>query len=452
MQWRNAAALAAMGLLVACGGGTTTPDPASDVVLVATGSSADITAGGDAVLHFTLTNRGPDTANNVVTTLRIPSGLTPTSVSCSATGGGVCPDTIGPTTIVPKLPVGASVDLGVAVTVAANSPGTYVSSAQILGVNDPTPADGVSSFTLTAHAPPHVTSVHLQSDSGDFIGRGLTYDYSRTNAILSITATGRRASVKVTGDENWNGDFELPGTGTQLAPGTYTNLTRWPFNTAPAGGLSWSGEGRGCNTLTGSITIAAVTYANGVLQSLDMSFEQHCEGGTAALRGQIHYDALDTSTPPGPVNPPTATLWAPPAGSTPASGNYVFLQSDPGDYIGAGGTSLTVPPTTITVTGNGGRVSVSANGWVGDFQAMTGLALMQPGYYGGLQRYPFHNPALGGLDWYGQGRGCNTLTGWFVVDSVTYVGVTLKAIDLRFEQHCEGGAAALHGAIHWVAP
>ena len=40
--------------------------------------------------------------------------------------------------------------------------------------------------------------------------------------------------------------------------------------------------------------------------------------------------------------------------------------------------------------------------------------------------------------------------GWFVVDAVTYVGDTLTAIDLRFEQHCEGHAPALRGEIHWI--
>jgi hypothetical protein len=82
---------------------------------------------------------------------------------------------------------------------------------------------------------------------------------------------------------------------------------------------------------------------------------------------------------------------------------------------------------------------------------MSGITELQPGYYANLERYPFHNPANGGLDWIGEGRGCNTLTGWFAVDSVTYNSGTLSAIDLRFEQHCEGGPAALHGQIHWTA-
>jgi hypothetical protein len=38
-----------------------------------------------------------------------------------------------------------------------------------------------------------------------------------------------------------------------------------------------------------------------------------------------------------------------------------------------------------------------------------------------------------------------------VVDSITYVGTALQSIDLRFEQHCEGGASALRGKIHWYS-
>jgi hypothetical protein len=78
---------------------------------------------------------------------------------------------------------------------------------------------------------------------------------------------------------------------------------------------------------------------------------------------------------------------------------------------------------------------------------MNSLTRLQVGYYDDLRRYPFHNPTKGGLNWSGEGRGCNTLTGWFAIDAVTYENGQLTAIELRFEQHCEGGAPALHGAI-----
>ena len=90
----------------------------------------------------------------------------------------------------------------------------------------------------------------------------------------------------------------------------------------------------------------------------------------------------------------------------------------------------------------GAAIDGSGNLYVsGDFQGMISLELLQAGYYANLERYPFKNPARGGLDWNGMGRGCNTLTGWFAVDAVTYTGVTLTSIDLRFEQQESGSHA-----------
>jgi hypothetical protein len=155
------------------------------------------------------------------------------------------------------------------------------------------------------------------------------------------------------------------------------------------------------------------------------------------------------------VSPPPAGLWTPPPGATPASGNYIYLQSNPGDFIGQGLIETYTPAThTIDVTEEAGHLNVRVNGsrqWIGDFQGMSFLTQLQPGYYGGVHRYPFGNPTKGGLSWSGEGRGCNVLDGWFVVDSVSYAGGAMKSIDLRFEQVCEGSDPPLHGQIHWMA-
>ncbi len=301
---------------------------------------------------------------------------------------------------------------------------------------------------------PQGSYVVLSSDTGDYIGAGQNYVYTKADSLITVTAQDALLTVDIDGDEGWTGEFQLPDTYLGLEVGTYPNLTRYPFHDAVVGGLSWSGEGRGCNTLDGSITIDAVTYNGGILTDIDLSFEQYCEGNSPALRGEIHWDAGDTTTPPGPVVPPPTGLWAPMQGSTPATDNYIYLVSEQGDYIGAGAEYLYIDATAvITVDATDGRVSVSVTGtegWNGEFQAMDILTDLEAGYYGDLQRYPFHNPVKGGLSWSGEGRGCNTLTGWFVADSVTYNGTALTAIDLRFEQHCEGGTPALYGEIHWV--
>ena len=101
---------------------------------------------------------------------------------------------------------------------------------------------------------------------------------------------------------------------------------------------------------------------------------------------------------------------------------------------------------------SGSGLNVGVGGYDGEFYGMSSLTQLKPGYYGNLSRYPFHNAIKGGLNWSGNGRGCNTLSGWFVVDSVSYVAGKLTAIDLRFQQHCEGGSAALRGKIHYVQP
>lgn len=315
--------------------------------------------------------------------------------------------------------------------------------------------DGTNDLSPPAQPATSANFVRLQSDAGDYIGSGQSYFYTQADAQISVSSTGGHLSINIYGDQDWTGDFQVPNTFSQLQAGSYLNLSRYPFHDPAHGGLNWSGEGRGCNTLSGWIVIDNVTYVGNVLTAIDLRFEQHCESNSAALHGQIHWTSSDGTAPPGPVNPPPSGLWQPPAGSTPATGNYVYLQSDFGDYIGAGQTSLyTQANSQITVNTTGGHFSLIISGnqdWHGDFQAMSGISQLRPGYYGNLQRYPFHNPTRGGLDWFGEGRGCNTLAGWFVIDSVSFVNSILTAIDLRFEQHCEGAAAALHGSIHWTA-
>jgi hypothetical protein len=240
---------------------------------------------------------------------------------------------------------------------------------------------------------------------------------------------------------------------TQLQAGYYGNLQGYPVHNPARGGLSWSGDSRACSTMTGWFVVDSITFSGSALASLDLRFEQHCgSDGGPALRGKIHWVADDV-TIPGPQAPP-AGLWSPPTGSTPASGNYIYTQSETGDYVGQGRTETYTPANStvnfFNLTGGLRFSAAGAHRVDGDFKAMNGLTELQPGYYGNLQRYPFHNPVHGGLSIINDSRGCNTVTGWFVVDSISYLNGVLASLDLRFEQHCDGGAAALRGQIHWI--
>jgi len=301
-----------------------------------------------------------------------------------------------------------------------------------------------ASIALTVQAP---NKIVLTSEVGDYVGQGETYTYTKANAVISLSAKTTSIQLSISGNQGWRANFQTPS-GVELAAGSYTNATRWPFQGSGAG-LEVSGEGRGCNMLTGFFVIDSLSWdtGNSLLLGLDLRFEQHCEGRAPALRGTIHWRADDPTTPPGPVTPIPSTLWQPPTGATPSSGDFVYLQSDPGDYIGRGATNLY--QTGIVGSLSGTRAMISAGGYSAVFQGMNSISELKVGYYGGLMRYPLHNPALGGIDVSGEGRGCNRETGWFAIDRVAYANGLVTGIELRFEQRCENADASLHGAVRW---
>ncbi|HKP59045.1 MAG TPA: hypothetical protein VJV78_20125, partial [Polyangiales bacterium] len=252
-------------------------------------------------------------------------------------------------------------------------------------------------------------------------------------------------SVHVQGDDDWWGRF-VPVKGvSRLAPGYYAGMHE-PSRNPVRAGFEW-----GCNAVSGWFVVDSVTYDADILTAIDLRFEQHCDLKAAALRGQIHWRADDPTIPAGPVNPAPEELWRPPGGATPASGSYCYLQSDAGDFIGAGQTLL-YTGASVHITADESWIQVQLADWHGDFVAMQAHTLLELGYFGNARRAVVGNPTRPGLSWSGQGRGCNTTAGWFVIDKLSFDGQVLTALDLRFEQHCEGEGPALRGAVHWGAP
>ena len=305
--------------------------------------------------------------------------------------------------------------------------------------------------------------IYLESDPGEYVGQGKTYTETPQNSLQTVTTVADGAQIQSLGQDNWLGQFQIPVGQTQLQPGYYGQVGRWHVDNPARGGLAWTGDTNGCNESIGWYVVDDVSYNDGAISALDLRFEQHCELWQAALHGQIHWRASDTTQAPGPTPIPQG-LWQPPSGATPASGNYVYLDGDAGDYIVSGlegpatqdlyispaaainvGVSTgPVPGPNVTVTVNGG------DGWTGQFAGMYSLTQLQPGYYGPIMTSG--DPATGGVDWFGMGRGCDYTTGWLAIDSVSYAAGVLTGIDLRFEQHCNGASAALHGQVHWSAP
>ena len=301
--------------------------------------------------------------------------------------------------------------------------------------------------------------LYLVSDTADYVGQGKTYIETPLNSLMTVTTTAYGAQIEAQGVDSWVGQIQAIANQAQLQTGYYQRVERYQIGNPARGGLSWSGDQRGCNRSIGWFVVDGVSYTNGVITALDMRFEQHCELLHDALRGQLHWRASDTTVAPGPTALPPG-LWQPAPGATPTSGNYVYLYSDAQDYVGTGPSG---PATEYLYTSPSDNISVSTTGpavgpnltvnvgpagtWTGQFAGMYSLTQFEPGYYGPL--VTTYDPAIGMVDWFGMGRGCDYTSGWLVFDSVSYVAGALTSFDLRFEQHCQGATPALHGKIHW---
>jgi hypothetical protein len=144
-----------------------------------------------------------------------------------------------------------------------------------------------------ASAPPAETAtLTMVSDPGDYVGQGQTWSYdTAAGDVISATTNGNTLNAAVTGFNGdwWYLDFDAPNGQTLTAGTTYANATRYPFN-GSGPGLSISGEGRGCNELTGSFTVTEATFGgpdSSYVQDFVATFEQHCEGAEPALRGTV---------------------------------------------------------------------------------------------------------------------------------------------------------------------
>ncbi len=132
----------------------------------------------------------------------------------------------------------------------------------------------------------------------------------------------------------------------------------------------------------------------------------------------------------------------------------LFMDSQPGDWVGAGKQwSYTSADATFQIIQNSWdtAVSVSVHSantfWSAEFMAANG-AKLAAGTYGMATRYPFTH--FNAFDISGDGRGCNEETGRFVVREIVYASNgTVSKLAIDFEQHCDEGNPGLFGAIRY---
>ena len=131
--------------------------------------------------------------------------------------------------------------------------------------------------------------------------------------------------------------------------------------------------------------------------------------------------------------------------------SFVRLVSDPGDVLGGGATfDYSKPNALVTVRPVGAQLSMRVVGdrvWDG-YLALSGDTRLRTGTFPNLT----NTPPLGGAGfrWSSQERTCAASIASVTIDSLTYDGDALRAIDLHFEQRCDGQSAALRGQVHWA--
>jgi hypothetical protein len=131
------------------------------------------------------------------------------------------------------------------------------------------------------------------------------------------------------------------------------------------------------------------------------------------------------------------------------AGTSVTFTGTGGDYV-TGDQSWAYDPTnstidaTVSPDGNTVQVNIDAGTfWTVDFAAPQGQALTAGTTYDNAARYPFQSPTQPGLSLYGNGAGCNTVTGSFTVNSATFgPHGWIQSFDATFTQHCEGSTTS----------
>ena len=139
---------------------------------------------------------------------------------------------------------------------------------------------------------------------------------------------------------------------------------------------------------------------------------------------------------------------------TVAPGNAFYYYSSSSAWVGQGKSQL-YTGSSITASKNYDngvdlRINNGSDWWTVSFAA-AGDAPLAPGTYLGATRYPFQSASDPGLCWSGNGRGNNTLNGWFRILEITYgTGSTIVSVAADFVQYDEKNESAWNvGSIRY---
>lgn len=138
------------------------------------------------------------------------------------------------------------------------------------------------------------TYIHIDSGSGEFIGQGEEFTLTPLNGAFSVDVPNTEndaVTFNWTGDTWWDLRLQAPSAAA-LSTGNYEDAMRYGFADDSRPGLDFSGDGRGCNTLTGRFVVYEAAFTGpGAVDRFAADFLQACEGSTSGLFGRVRYNS-----------------------------------------------------------------------------------------------------------------------------------------------------------------
>lgn len=134
----------------------------------------------------------------------------------------------------------------------------------------------------------------IDSEVGDFIGQGRQWFLTPNSGQFSARTDEQELdyiNIDYNGDTWWHLDLAAPS-GEELVVKKYTDATRYPFQSPTKPGLSYTGDGRGCNGSSGEFEIMEIEFdSNGKLSKLAANFIQSCETVNPPLNGIVRFNS-----------------------------------------------------------------------------------------------------------------------------------------------------------------
>ena len=146
------------------------------------------------------------------------------------------------------------------------------------------------------------SSFFFSGSGSSWVSHGLTELITATNGTIAFNSgysydNGLHLNINLTNGQYWALDCGAIDRG-QLHVGLCTNATRFPFNNGSSPGLSFTGNGRGDNNVTGWFNVLSIAYSNNMPVSAAIDFVQYDEGIlTEKTSGYIRYNTAASLGP-----------------------------------------------------------------------------------------------------------------------------------------------------------